>query len=62
MAGRRAVQSTLLVILALAVGFLLVLGSLAELAKHVARRDVVPLVTAAARYSKQLSTEPTEGH
>lgn len=38
-------------VLALAVGFLLALGSLAELAKHLARRDVVPLVTAAAKYS-----------
>ena len=39
-------------ILVLAVGFLLSLGSLAELAKHLARRDVVPLVTASAKYSK----------
>jgi glycosyltransferase involved in cell wall biosynthesis len=39
-------------ILALAVGFLVALGSLGELAKHLARRDVVPLVTASARYSK----------
>ena len=39
-------------ILALAVGFLLALGSLGELAKHFARRDVVPLVTASAKYSK----------
>jgi glycosyltransferase involved in cell wall biosynthesis len=39
-------------ILALAVGFLAALGSLAELAKHLARRDVVPLVTASAKYSR----------
>jgi len=39
-------------ILSLAVGFLLALGSLGELAKHFARRDVVPLVTASAKYSK----------
>jgi hypothetical protein len=45
-------------ILALAVGFLLALGSLGELAKHLARRDVVPLVTASAQYSKPLSSEP----
>ena len=46
-------------ILALAVGFLLALGSLGELAKHFARRDVVPLVTASAKYSKSVpsSTE-----
>jgi hypothetical protein len=37
-------------ILALAVGFLVALGSLGELAKHLARRDVVPLVTAAAKF------------
>jgi glycosyltransferase involved in cell wall biosynthesis len=42
-------------ILALAVGFLVALGSLAELAKHLARRDVVPLVTASARYSQPLN-------
>ena len=41
-------------ILALAVGFLLALGSLGELAKHFARRDVVPLVTASAKYSKSV--------
>jgi hypothetical protein len=39
-------------VLALAVGFLVALGSLGELAKHLARRDVVPLVTASAKYSK----------
>ena len=39
-------------ILALAVGFLVALGSLGELAKHFARGDVVPLVTASAKYSK----------
>ena len=39
-------------ILALTGGFLLALGSLGELAKHFARRDVVPLVTASAKYSK----------
>jgi glycosyltransferase involved in cell wall biosynthesis len=39
-------------ILALAVGFLVALGSLGELAKHLARRDVVPLVTASAKYSR----------
>jgi hypothetical protein len=39
-------------VLALAVGFLIALGSLGELAKHLARRDVVPLVTASAKYSK----------
>ena len=46
-------------ILALAVGFLVALGSLGELAKHFARGDVVPLVTASAKYSKaiQLSTD-----
>jgi glycosyltransferase involved in cell wall biosynthesis len=37
-------------ILFFAVGFLLALGSLCELAKHLARRDIVPLVTASARY------------
>ena len=42
-------------VLALAVGFLIALGSLAELAKHFARRDVVPLVTASAKYSKSSS-------
>jgi glycosyltransferase involved in cell wall biosynthesis len=42
-------------ILVLAVGFLLSLGSLAELAKHLARRDVVPLVTASAKYSKPVT-------
>ncbi|HET7607837.1 MAG TPA: glycosyltransferase family 2 protein [Gammaproteobacteria bacterium] len=41
-------------ILALAVGFLLALGSLGELAKHCARGDVVPLVTASAKYSKPI--------
>jgi glycosyltransferase involved in cell wall biosynthesis len=41
-------------ILALAAGFLLALGSLGELAKHFARRDVVPLVTASAKYSKPI--------
>ena len=40
-------------ILTLAVGFLVALGSLGELAKHLARGDVVPLVTAAAKYSKE---------
>jgi glycosyltransferase involved in cell wall biosynthesis len=44
-------------ILVLAVGFLLSLGSLAELAKHVARRDVVPLVTASAKYSKPAASQ-----
>jgi glycosyltransferase involved in cell wall biosynthesis len=46
-------------VLALAVGFLLALGSVAELAKHLARRDVVPLVTASAKYSRSpdLNTE-----
>ena len=39
-------------VLALAVGFLIALGSLAELAKHLARPDVVPLVTASAKYSR----------
>jgi glycosyltransferase involved in cell wall biosynthesis len=48
-------------ILALAVGFLLALGSLAELAKHLARRDVVPLVTASAKYSKPVSPEHDRG-
>jgi glycosyltransferase involved in cell wall biosynthesis len=48
-------------VLALAVGFLLALGSLAELAKHLARRDVVPLVTAAAKYSKHASPNFDEG-
>jgi glycosyltransferase involved in cell wall biosynthesis len=41
-------------ILALAVGFLVALGSLGELAKHFARGDVVPLVTASAKYSKAI--------
>jgi len=41
-------------ILTLAVGFLLALGSLGELAKHFARGDVVPLVTASAKYSKPI--------
>jgi glycosyltransferase involved in cell wall biosynthesis len=48
-------------VLTLAVGFLLALGSLAELAKHLARRDVVPLVTAAARYSKHASPRLDQG-
>ena len=48
-------------ILALAVGFLIALGSLAELAKHLARRDVVPLVTASARYSKPLTNDSGRG-
>ena len=49
-------------ILGLAVGFLLALGSLAELAKHFARRDVVPLVTASAKYSRSgpSSTKPKD--
>lgn len=49
-------------ILALAVGFLLALGSLGELAKHFARREVVPLVTASAKYSKPVPfpTEPKD--
>ena len=42
-------------VLALAVWFLIALGSRAELAKHIARRDVVPLVTASAKYSKSSS-------
>jgi len=46
-------------ILALAVGFLLALGSLGELAKHFARGDVVPLVTASAKYSKPIPS-PTD--
>ena len=45
-------------ILGLTVGFLIALGSLGELAKHFARRDVVPLVTASARYSKPVPFEP----
>jgi glycosyltransferase involved in cell wall biosynthesis len=49
-------------VLASAVGFLLALGSLAELAKHVARRDVVPLVTAAAKYSRQAPTKLDRGN
>jgi glycosyltransferase involved in cell wall biosynthesis len=48
-------------ILALAVGFLVALGSLGELAKHLARRDVVPLVTASARFSKPPSTPTDRG-
>jgi hypothetical protein len=48
-------------VLTLAVGFLLALGSLAELAKHLAPRDVVPLVTAAARYSKPASPTFDQG-
>jgi glycosyltransferase involved in cell wall biosynthesis len=45
-------------ILALAAGFLVALGALAELAKHLARRDVVPLVTASAKYSKLVLSPP----
>jgi len=45
-------------ILGLAAGFLIALGSLGELAKHFARRDVVPLVTASAKYSKPVPFEP----
>jgi glycosyltransferase involved in cell wall biosynthesis len=45
-------------ILGLAAGFLVALGSLGELAKHFARRDVVPLVTASAKYSKPVPFEP----
>jgi glycosyltransferase involved in cell wall biosynthesis len=37
-------------ILSLTAGFLLTLGSLGELVKHLARRDVVPLVTASAKF------------
>jgi glycosyltransferase involved in cell wall biosynthesis len=48
-------------ILALAVGFLVALGSLGELAKHVARRDVVPLVTASAKYSKPPTSHNDRG-
>jgi glycosyltransferase involved in cell wall biosynthesis len=47
-------------ILGLAAGFLIALGSLGELAKHCARRDVVPLVTASAKYSKPVPFEPDE--
>jgi hypothetical protein len=49
-------------ILFLAVGFLIALGSLAELAKHLARRDVVPLVTASAKYTKPVSLELDRGN
>jgi glycosyltransferase involved in cell wall biosynthesis len=49
-------------VLAFAVGFLLALGSLAELAKHFARPDVIPLVTAAARYTKQTPTKFDQGN
>ena len=45
-------------VLTLAVGFLVALGSLGELAKHLAPRDVVPLVTASAKYSKPVLFEP----
>jgi hypothetical protein len=48
-------------ILALATGFLIALGSLGELAKHVARRDVVPLVTASAKYSRPVPIELDPG-
>jgi glycosyltransferase involved in cell wall biosynthesis len=48
-------------ILVLAVGFLVALGSLGELAKHLARRDVVPLVTASAKYSKPLNSRQDSG-
>jgi glycosyltransferase involved in cell wall biosynthesis len=48
-------------ILVLAVGFLVALGSLGELAKHLARRDVVPLVTASAKYSKPLNSRHDSG-
>lgn len=48
-------------VLALAVGFLIALGSLAELAKHLARRDVVPLVTASAKYSSTQPFKPDRG-
>jgi glycosyltransferase involved in cell wall biosynthesis len=47
-------------VLTLAVGFLIALGSLGELAKHLARRDVVPLVTASAKYSKPVSSQPDD--
>jgi glycosyltransferase involved in cell wall biosynthesis len=49
-------------ILLLAVGFLIALGSLAELAKHLARRDVVPLVTASAKYTKPVPLELDRGN
>jgi glycosyltransferase involved in cell wall biosynthesis len=48
-------------VLGLAVGFLVALGSLGELAKHLARRDVVPLVTASAKYSRPPTTETDLG-
>jgi glycosyltransferase involved in cell wall biosynthesis len=48
-------------ILAAAVGFLIALGSLGELAKHLARRDVVPLVTASAKYSKPPTRQEDRG-
>jgi len=48
-------------ILGMTAGFLLALGSLGELAKHFARRDVVPLVTASAKYSKPVPFEPDVG-
>jgi glycosyltransferase involved in cell wall biosynthesis len=48
-------------ILALAGGFLVALGSLAELAKHLARSDVVPLVTASAKFSKPVVLELDRG-
>jgi glycosyltransferase involved in cell wall biosynthesis len=37
-------------VLTLAIGFLLTLGSLSELIKHLARKDIVPLVTASAKF------------
>jgi glycosyltransferase involved in cell wall biosynthesis len=48
-------------ILAAAVGFLIALGSLGELAKHLARRDVVPLVTASAKFSRPLTRQEDRG-
>ena len=48
-------------ILLLAIGFLLTLGSLSELVKHLARRDIVPLITASARFSNRSIDSPLDG-
>jgi hypothetical protein len=48
-------------VLARAVGLLVALGAHGELAKHLARRDVVPLVTASAKYSKPPTSRNDRG-
>ena len=49
------------VILVLTIGFLLTLGSLSELVKHLAGTDVVPLVTASARFRNRFYPGATDG-